>query len=106
MAWEQFFDQWDVLLCPPCMTTAFPHVDQGAPIHVDDKPVDYWTVSAHTTLFNYTGHPAVVIPYQQDADGLPIGLQLVSKRWGESRLLAVAKAVSEVLGGFQKPAGF
>jgi amidase len=25
IAWEQFFDEWDVLLCPPSMTTAFPH---------------------------------------------------------------------------------
>jgi amidase len=25
LAWEQFFEKWDVLLCPPSMVTAFPH---------------------------------------------------------------------------------
>jgi amidase len=103
VAWEHFFDQWDVLLCPACMTTAFPHCEAGSPLKVDGQSVDYWTVSTHTTLFNYTGHPAVVIPYTQDEDGLPIGIQLVGKRWHESRLLAMAKAVSEVLGTFQRP---
>ncbi len=106
VAWEQFFEQWDVLLCPPSMTSAFPHTEQGSPLVVDGHQEMYWSVSAHTTLFNYSGHPSVVIPYKRDADALPIGIQLVSKRWGESRLLAIAKAISEVLGGFQKPAGY
>jgi amidase len=106
VAWEQFFEQWDVLLCPACMTSAFLHMEQGSPLTVDGHQEAYWSVSAHTTLFNYSGHPAVVIPCQQDADGLPIGIQLVSKRWSESRLLAIAKAVSKVIGGFQKPTGY
>jgi amidase len=106
IAWEQFFDEWDVLLCPPSMITAFPHCETGAPLHVDDQEVVYWMVSAHGTLFNYTGHPAAVLPYKLDRDGLPIGVQLVGKRWDESRLLAMAKAVSEVTGAFQRPPGY
>jgi amidase len=34
------------------------------------------------------------------------GLQLVGKRWDESRLLAAAKALSGVTGGFGRPPGF
>src|SRR5262245_46040939 len=64
IAWEQFFDNWDVLLCPPCMTTAFPHCETGAPLRVDGRDVAYWMVNAHTTLFNHSGHPAVVLPYR------------------------------------------
>ncbi len=60
-------------------------------------------VSAHTTLFNYTGHPALVLPYGQDRDGLLIGVQLVSRRWEETRLPAMAKAVSQVTGPFHAP---
>ena len=63
-------------------------------------------VSAHSTLFNYTGHPAVVLPYKLDRDGLPIGVQLVGKRWDESRLLAMAKALAEVTGEFRRPPGY
>src|SRR6266516_2048119 len=69
LAWEQFFEKWDVLLCPPSMVTAFPHCEPGSPLRVDDQEVIYWAVSGHGTLFNYTGHPAVVLPYKLDRDG-------------------------------------
>lgn len=103
VAWEQFFTQWDVLLCPPAMRTAFAHCEPGSPLHVDDTEVSYWLISAHTTLFNYSGQPAVVLPYRRDAEGLPIGVQLVGKRWDDARLLAIAQAIAEVTGPFQRP---
>lgn len=105
-AWEQFFDRWDVLLCPPSMTTAFPHCEMGSPLVVEGQEVSYWMVSAHGALFNYTGHPAIVLPYQLDQDGLPMGVQLVGKRWDESHLLAIARALTEVTGEFRRPPGY
>jgi amidase len=105
IAWEQFFAEWDVLLCPPSMVAAFPHCEPGSPLPVDGQDVVYWMVSAHTTVFNYTGQPAVVLPYRLDRDGLPIGVQIVGKRWDESRLLAIAKVFSEVTGAFRRPPG-
>jgi amidase len=104
-AWEAFFGQWDALLCPPAMVTAFPHCEPGAPLDVDGQEVSYWMVSAQSTLFNYTGHPAVVLPYRLDRDGLPLGVQLVGQRWGEARLLAIARALADVTGAFQRPPG-
>ncbi len=104
-AWEQFFGRWDVLLCPAAMVTAFPHCEPGTPVRVDGQEVSYWTVSAYGAPFNYTGHPAVVLPFTRDRDGLPIGIQLVGKRWSESRLLAVAAALAEVTGAFERPPG-
>jgi amidase len=106
IAWEAFFDQWDVLLCPPSLTTAFPHTETGAPLTVDSAEMIYWMVNAHTTLFNYSGHPALVMPCTQDRDGLPIGVQLVGKRWSEGKLMAIAKALTAVTGEFQRPAGY
>jgi len=106
LAWEGFFQNWDVLLCPPSMVTAFPHCKPGTPLDVDGQEVEYRMVSAHCALFNYTGHPAVVLPCKLDRDGLPVGVQLVGKRWGESRLLAIAKALSEVSGEFRRPPGY
>ncbi len=106
IAWERFFDTWDVLLCPPSMTTAFPHCDGWPPLPVDGQDVEYMMAAAHGVVFNHTGHPAVVAPYTMDRDGLPIGVQIVGKRWGESRLLAMAKALSDVTGGFQRPPGY
>jgi amidase len=106
LAWEQFFQSWDALLCPAAMVTAFPHCEPGSPLRVDEQDVNYWMVSGHGTLFNYTGHPAAVLPYTQDRAGLPIGVQLVGPRWGESRLLAIASALSAVTGAFRRPPGY
>ena len=106
LAWEHFFEKWDILLCPPSMVTAFPHCKPGSPLLVDGQEVSYYMTAAHGTLFNYTDHPAVVLPYKLDRLGLPIGIQIVGKRWSESRLLAIAKALTEVTGAFQRPPGY
>jgi amidase len=105
VAWEQFFASWDVLLCPAAMTTAFPHCAPGTPLDIDGQQESYWAISGHTTLFNYTGHPALVVPYTHDSQGLPLGLQLVGKRWDEARLLAITQALGAVLGSFRRPPG-
>ncbi len=106
IAWEQFFQKWDVLLCPPSMTTAFPHCEGWPPLPVDGQEVDYMMAAAHCVMFNYTGHPAVVLPYTRDANGLPIGVQMVGRRWDESLLLAMAKTLAGVTGGFRRPPGY
>lgn len=69
IAWEQFFQRWDVLLCPASMITSFPHCAKGSPLQVDGQEVPYWLANAHCELFNYTGHPALVVPYKLDHDG-------------------------------------
>ena len=106
MAWERFFEQWDALLCPPAMTAAFPHCAPGTPLLVDGSEQIYWQISAHTTLFNYTGHPAVVVPYGRDREGLPVGVQLVGKRWDDLRLLGIARTIAALSVEFQRPTGY
>ena len=106
IAWERFFEIWDVLICPASMITAFPHCPPGSPLKVDGRQETYWAVSGHGALFNYSGHPAIVVPHSHDADGLPIGIQIVGKRWDESRLLGIAQALSTVTGHFRRPPGY
>jgi amidase len=103
--WEQFFTQWDVFLCPTTITTASLHTDTG-PI-VDGKAYTYEEVSISTYSFSpLTGFPSIAIPVGLDSQGLPIGLQLIGRRWEDERLLAIAKLVSEVTGGFRRPPGY
>jgi amidase len=106
VAWEKFLSQWDALLCPVSMTSAFPHCEAGTPLKVDGRDEDYWMVAGHGALFNYSGHPAIAMPCGLDGAGLPIGVQLVGKRWSESRLLAIAQALSPLTGGFRRPPGY
>ena len=51
-----------------------------------------------TQTFNISGHPAVSIPCGVNADGFPIGLQLVGHAGATSRLLETATVVERYLG--------
>ena len=57
----------------------------------------FFAGTAYNYLANLSGQPAVVLPCGFSHQGLPIGLQLVGKRWGEAKLLGVAKAVEKLL---------
>lgn len=97
-AWEDFLGRWDVLLTPTTNCSAFPHRPMGTSIEIDGATVDYWTPERHVQPFNLIGVPAISIPAGSDADGLPIGLQLVAGRWRDEHLLGVALAIESVVG--------
>jgi amidase len=61
---------------------------------------------AYVVPFNLTGHPVVVIPIGQTQDGLPIGMQIVGKRWQDMELLAIAQEIDRVVGRFQRPPSY
>ena len=97
----------DVWLCPVAMTTAFTHRPKGAVINIEGRKVPYFLANGgYTMLFNLTGHPVVVIPIGQNKQGLPIGLQIIGKRWKEMELLAIAKQIDRVVSGFKIPPGY
>jgi amidase len=104
--WEAFFAEWDVFMCPPCMTTAYPHNDRGSPILVDGKPARYEDECRDVYAFNVTGHPALVCPLALSGEGLPIGVQVVTARWGDFRLVEIAGEVTSSSLGFSAPPGF
>lgn len=104
---EQALSPWDVWLCPVAMTTAFTHRPKGEAVEVDGKKVPYFLASgAYTMPFNLTGHPVVVIPIGQTLDGLPIGMQIVGKRWRDMELLTIAQELNKAISGFQHPSGY
>jgi len=106
LAWEGFFESWDVLLCPSAPVTAFPHAPVGAPIDVDGEPMKYGQINHHTYPFNLSGHPAAVLPIGRDPNGLPIGLQVVTRRWQDERLLSIVAWLAEIAGPFPRPPGY
>lgn len=106
LAWECFFDDWDVLLCPVGATTAFTHCERDAPVLCDGELIAYREVNHHCVTFSLTGHPAAVLPIGFDSAGLPIGVQIVTRRWDDDRLLAIAATLAEVAGPFRRPPGY
>ncbi|MBE9169128.1 hypothetical protein IQ238_16920 [Pleurocapsales cyanobacterium LEGE 06147] len=95
---DKELEQWHVLLCPVAMTPAFTHCARGEAVAIDGRKVPYLMASgAYTIPFSFTGHPVVVIP---------IGMQIVGKRWREMELLAIAQELDQVVGSFQNPSGY
>jgi len=106
-ALEKFFHHWDALICPVTVSPAIPHVPFGTPIAVDGASVPYFIAgTAYTSPFNLTGNPSVVVPLTRSQDGLPIGVQLVGKRWSEPELLAAAQKVALITGPFTPPPSY
>ena len=103
IAIDQLLSQYDAFLCPSVIAQAFEHSEPRTPFLVDEELVESRFVDHYLFPFNMTGHPAVALPATLSPDGLPIGVQLVGRRWGDERLLATAQAVAAVIGGFRAP---
>ena len=54
-------------------------------------------LSRFVTAANLTGHPAISFPAGYDGQGLPIGLQLIGRRWREDVLLRAAAAAEMIV---------
>ena len=110
---ERFLADWDAWLCPVAALPAYPHLPSRNPIEqlratvdVDGQRIPYlMATSVYTGLFNLTGNPVVVLPLGCSKDGLPMGMQVVGKRWADMALLAVAEQLVQVTGQFRPPPG-
>jgi len=78
------FKSVDVLLTPTSPTTAF-----GFGAHAED-PLAMYLADLLTIPANLAGLPAISVPCGFDAQGLPIGLQLIGNVLAEERVLQVA----------------
>ena len=50
-------------------------------------------ITRFTSFFNMTGHPAVTLPSGMHSAGLPMGVQLVGRQFGEAGLLRLASII-------------
>ena len=77
-------EKHDLILLPTCPTTAFDH---GA---IKD-PVAMYMQDIFTVQANLAGTPAISIPTGTHSNGLPFGMQLIGRPFGEAALLAAAE---------------
>ncbi len=93
-----FLNDYDAWLMPVMPDAAFVRQKQSLPLSIDGREHPYFFAgTSYNFLANLTGQPAIVLPCGFSKGGLPIGLQLVGRRWDEARLLGVAKAVEKLL---------
>jgi len=87
-----FFEKYDILATPTLPVSAF-DVGLNAPPGHEDRDAISW--SYYSYPFNLTGQPAVSVNAGFDADGLPVGLQLIAKPMAEETLFSLAAAFEE-----------
>ncbi|PYM15379.1 MAG: amidase [Candidatus Rokuibacteriota bacterium] len=89
---RRFFERYDLLLTPTLATAAFP-IGRVYPDEIDGRPVTnglQWF--PFTYPFNLTGQPAITVPCGFTSDGLPVGLQIVGRRYADLTVLRAARA--------------
>jgi amidase len=105
--WDRFLTECDVFMCPAGLMTAERHgveqvVIDGAVITKDDIAV----LDVPYSISPVSGCPVVVMPLGTDRHGLPLGVQMMARRWQDERLLANVRFASGLTDGFRKPPGY
>jgi amidase len=110
LAWDAFFKDYDLMLCPVSMTAAFPH-DQEGLRHKRTIVVNNQKVPVVDQIFwaGYSGVaylPSTAAPIGQTSDGLPIGLQIIGPQYADYATIAFAKLLEKEYRSFQPPPAF
>lgn len=79
---ESIFTTFDLVLTPTSPTVAY-ELAAGA-----RDPLESYMADIYTVLASLAGNPAMSVPIGTDKQGLPIGMQLISKYFDEATLLA------------------
>ncbi|BAQ70229.1 glutamyl-tRNA(Gln) amidotransferase subunit A [Rhodovulum sulfidophilum] len=96
---EVFARGVDAILTPATPSTAF-----GLGEMADADPVAMYLNDVFTVTVNLAGLPGISVPAGLDAQGLPLGLQLIGQPWGEGELLNTAHVLERAAGFVSKPA--
>ncbi len=88
---HRFFEDWDLLLTPAASVAAFP-AERLQPAHWPSHPWDWIQWAEFSYPFNFSGNPAASVPCGFTADGLPVGLQIVGRRFADLTVLQAAAA--------------
>ena len=90
----RWFEGWDLLLTPSASVTAFP-VELVQPPDWPQHPWDWMQWAEFSYPFNFAGNPAASIPGGFAKSGLPVGIQLVGRRFKEMDVLRAAFAFEQ-----------
>jgi len=88
-------DRYDLLVTPTLACVAVDNAADGdtvGPSRINGEPVDPLIGWCLTYPVNFTGHPAASIPAGLSADHLPVGMQLIGRRYADADVLAASAA--------------
>ena len=90
-----FFDKYDLLLAPVLAVPPF-SVGTYSPAEINGQKVSAIAWMPFTYPFNVTGQPAASIPCGFTKDGLPLGLQIIGRKYDEVSVLKASAAFEKV----------
>ncbi|HIQ72343.1 MAG TPA: Asp-tRNA(Asn)/Glu-tRNA(Gln) amidotransferase subunit GatA [Candidatus Onthenecus intestinigallinarum] len=91
-SFDEALARFDALLGPTAPTAAFPLGERL------DDPLQMYLGDIYTVSVNLAGLPGLSIPCGADAQGLPVGAQLIAAPFGEGTLLRIAAAYQAATG--------
>ncbi len=94
---DSFADGVDAILTPATPSAAFGIADQD----MSADPVKMYLNDIFTVTVNMAGLPGIAVPAGLDANGLPLGLQLIGKPFEESTLFQIGKVIEDQAGSFE-----
>ena len=95
-SFNKAFEQCDLILCPSSAGTAMP-------LDSDLTPLEYYALDLFTVAMNLAGIPACSVPAGLAENGLPLGVQVVGKRFDDMRVLQLAKHIEQFAGVDNRP---
>jgi amidase len=110
LAFNDFFKDYDVLLCPAAASAACPHDQEGERwrrrITINNKRVPttdqlFWAGYSGVVYL-----PSTVGPLGLAGSGLPVGYQAIAAQGRDKTSIAFARLVERELGGFASPPGY
>ena len=110
LLWDRFFEDWDVMICPAAASAAFPH-DHVGERHERTIAVNGKRVPTTDQLFwaGYSGCfllPSTVAPMGLTPQGLPAGVQIITRQYGDFTSIRFAELLEREFGGFVPPPGY
>lgn len=85
---DRLFKSYDIILSPTVPAPAFKLGEKS-------DPMQMYLTDIYTVPVNIAGLPGISVPCALSSDGLPIGLQLIAKPFGEQTLLKAAYAFEQ-----------
>ena len=95
---QVFADGIDAILTPATPSAAF-----GLGEKAEADPIEMYLNDVFTVTVNLAGLPGVAVPTGLNAQGLPLGVQLIGRPWAEGDLLNHAYVLERAAGFVSKP---
>jgi amidase len=107
--WRQFFQEWDVVLCPVLPTTASFHDHSEMDVRridIDGTSMPYKAQAAWMSVASVAGLPATTIPIGLCNAGLPVGMQVIGPYLEDRTTIRFAELAEREFGGFVVPPAY